>query len=85
MSKGCDGLHFDGVSLVERVVEDTWSINDLPAGIFVVGVTNEEVLCRESIGLNINISIRDIVNEARLSDIGEACNNQCASIGVDCW
>jgi hypothetical protein len=35
-------LHLDGVHLLERVVEDTGSVDDLPAEVFVVHVTNEQ-------------------------------------------
>ena len=64
MSEGRNGLHLNGVSLVERVVQNTWSVNNLPSGVLVIGVTDEQVLGGESIGLNINIGIRDIVDEA---------------------
>lgn len=64
MCKSCDGLHFDGIALVKRMVENTWRIDDLPAGVLVVGVTHEQVLSREGVWLHVHVRIRDIVNEA---------------------
>ena len=57
------------------MIEDTWSIYDLPARVFIVSVTYEQVLRSESIRLYIDIGIRDIIDEAGLADVGEACDN----------
>lgn len=47
--KSSDGLHFNGVHLLERVVKDTRGVNDLPSEVLVVHVTNEQGFCGESI------------------------------------
>jgi len=83
MSQSCNGLHFNGVSLIKRVIQNTWRVNNLPSGVLVIGVSNEQVLGSESVGLNVNISIRDIVDKAGFTDIGEAGNDQGAGVGVD--
>ena len=83
MSESSDSLHFDGVSLVKRVVEDARSVDNLPLGILVLTMTNKKVLSRECIGLNIYVCICHIVNERRLADIGETGNNESASVRVD--
>ena len=85
MSKSCDSLHLNCVALVERVVENTWRVNDLPAGVLVVSVTDEQVLCRESVWLHINVGIRDIVDEARFTDVGETADNESSRVSIDRW
>mmetsp|Transcript_7346 Transcript_7346/g.8827 ORF Transcript_7346/g.8827 Transcript_7346/m.8827 type:complete len:333 (-) Transcript_7346:321-1319(-) len=83
MGQGSDGLHLNSVSLVERVVQNTWRVDDLPARVLVVGVTHEQVLRRESVRLHVHVGIRDIVDKGGFADIGEASDDQSARIGVD--
>lgn len=64
MSESGHSLHLNGVSLIQRVVEDAWCVNDLPSCVLVVRVAYEQVLRRESIRLHIDICISDIVDEA---------------------
>mmetsp|Transcript_24732 Transcript_24732/g.17427 ORF Transcript_24732/g.17427 Transcript_24732/m.17427 type:complete len:200 (+) Transcript_24732:897-1496(+) len=85
MSKSGNSLHFNSVSLVQSVIEDTWGIEYLPSSILVVGVTHKEVLCCESVRLNINIGIGQIVNKTGLTNIREASNNQCSSTCINLW
>ena len=42
MSESGDGLHLDGVHLLERVIQDTGSVDDLPSEVLVVHVSDEE-------------------------------------------
>jgi hypothetical protein len=83
MGQSSNSLHFNSVSLVERVVQDSGSINYLPASVFIVGVTNEKVLSGESVGLDINVSVRHIVDERRLAHVGESSADKGTSVGVD--
>ena len=83
MGQGRDGLHLNRVALVKRMVKDARSINHLPACILVVGVADEEVLSSERIGLDIDIRICNIIDEAGLADIGEARDDQRACICVN--
>lgn len=85
MGKSCNGLHLNGVTLIEWVIKNTWRVNDLPARVLVVGVTNEQVLCRESVWLNVNVSVRDIVDEARFTDVGETTNDKSSRVSIDRW
>ena len=85
MSKGRDGLHLDGVSLVKRVIQNTWRVDDLPTRVLVIGVTNKQVLGRESPRLHIDVGFRDVVDEAGLADVGEAGNDECATVSVNGW
>ena len=78
-----DGLHLDCVALVKWMVKDAWRIDHLPASVLIVCVTDEQVLSRERIGLNIDVRICNIIDEAGLADIGEASDNQCARVSVD--
>ena len=85
MNKGSDGLHFNGVSSVEAVVENTWGINDLPTGVVVVEVTQVKILSGESVWLNVNISLSHIVHQTRFTNIWETCEDECSLIGINTW
>ena len=78
-----DGLHLNCVALVKWMVKDAWRIDHLPASILIVCVTDEEVLRCERIGLNIDVRICNIIDEARLADIGETSDDQCACVSVN--
>ena len=84
MSQCSDGLHLNGVTLIERVVEDTWRVDDLPAGVLVVSVAHEEVLCSEGVWLHVHIGVGNIIDEARLADIREAGDDESTRVRVDC-
>lgn len=47
--KSSDGLHFNGVHLLERVVKNTRGINDLPSEVLVVHMTDEQGFGGESV------------------------------------
>jgi hypothetical protein len=83
MSQSSDSLHFNSVSLVERVIKHSRSIEDLPASVFIISVTYEQVLGSESIGLDINVSVRDVVNERRFTDVRESSHDQGTGVSVD--
>lgn len=63
MGQSSDSLHFDSVSLVKSVVENTRGIDDLPTRVLVVCVTHKQVLRRESVGLHVHLCICYIVNK----------------------
>jgi hypothetical protein len=63
MGQSSDGLHFDGVTLIESVVEYTGGVDDLPTRVLVVSVSHEQVLGGEGVGLHINLGVRHIVNK----------------------
>ena len=65
------------------MVQHSWGIDYLPSGILVVGVTNEQALSSEGIGLHVHISIGDIVHEGRFTDVGIASNDKCPRVGID--
>ena len=65
------------------MVKDAWRINHLPASIFIVSVSDEEVLSCERVGLDVDIRICNIIDEAGLADIGEASYDQCACVSVN--
>jgi hypothetical protein len=78
-----DGLHLDGVSVLKRVVEDTWGVDDLPATVLVVSVTDKERLGGEGVGLDLDISASELVHETTLSDVGVATEKERSGVGVD--
>mmetsp|Transcript_5471 Transcript_5471/g.9261 ORF Transcript_5471/g.9261 Transcript_5471/m.9261 type:complete len:659 (+) Transcript_5471:197-2173(+) len=83
VSQSGDGLHFDGVPLIEGVVEDAGSVNDLPSGVLVVGVAHEETLGGEGVGLHVHVGIGHVVDEAGLADVRVAGEDEGALVGVD--
>mmetsp|Transcript_1305 Transcript_1305/g.3751 ORF Transcript_1305/g.3751 Transcript_1305/m.3751 type:complete len:542 (-) Transcript_1305:698-2323(-) len=83
MSQGRDGLHFDGIALLEGMIEDAGSVNDLPTQVPVVTVTHEEGFGGECIGLHIDIGAGDLVHERRLADVGEAAHEEGAGVGIE--
>ena len=80
---GRDGLHLDGVALLERVVEYAGRVDHLPAQVLVVGVTDVERLGGERVGLHLDVGERDLVEKARLAHVGKAADEQCARVRVD--
>ena len=83
MGQGSDRLHLDGVTVFERVVQDTGGIDHLPAQVLVIHVSNEQRLGGESIGLDIDISTGNLVHERRLPDVGVSADEQSTGVGVD--
>ena len=78
MSKGRDGLHLNGVSLVQSMVQNTGRVKYLPTRVFVFCVTDEQILGSEGIGLHINFGVCDVVHETGLTDVGETSYNEGA-------
>jgi len=83
VGQGSDGLHLDRVAVLERVVEDTGRVDDLPAEVLVVHVADKERLGSEGVGLDVDVGTRDLVHERRLADVGETCDEERARVGVD--
>ena len=75
MGEGGDGLHLDRVHLLERVVEDTGRVDDLPSEVLVVHVSDEQRLGRERVlkrtkQIGSDVSGRERVARTRASEIG---------------
>ena len=83
MSESGDALHLDVVHLFERMVEDTGGVNDLPSHVAIVQMTDEEGLCREGVGLNVDVRAGDFVEEGRLAHVRVAADQESAGGGVD--
>lgn len=78
MSQGSDSLHLNCVAFVKGMVQNSGRVKHLPASVFVIAVTNKQILSGESIRLHINVGLGDIVDEGRLADIGETGDDQSA-------
>ena len=78
-----DGLHFDRVSLIQRMIQNTGRINNLPTRIFIIRMTHEQALRRKSIGLHINIGISHIINQTRFTNIRIARQKERPRIRID--
>jgi hypothetical protein len=61
-----DGLHLDRVALLERVIENAGRIDHLPTQIFVVGVADQQRLCRERVRLHVDVGARNFVQKRTL-------------------
>ena len=64
VSNSGDRLHFNGVHLLQRVVQNSGGINGLETEVFVIEMANEQTLSSESVGLNINVCAGNIAQEA---------------------
>ena len=78
-----DALHFDGVALLDGVVEDARRVDHLPADVLVVHVAQEQRFRRERVRLHVHVRARHFVHEARLAHVREPAQNQRAVRWVD--
>ena len=83
MGQGGDGLHLDRVPVLERVVEDSWGVNDLPPEVLVVHVPDKERLGGEGVRLHVHVGPGHLVHEAGLAHVRVACDQEGAGVGVD--
>lgn len=83
MGNGSDGLHLNCIHLLQRMVEDSGSVDGLETEVLVVEVTDEQTLRRECVRLHINIRSGNALQEAGLSNIGIAANQQRSRVRVD--
>ena len=83
MGDGGDGLHLDGVHLLERVIEQAGGVDGLKAKVPVVKMADEETLGRERVRLHVHVGAGDGAEEARLADVGVAADEKGTGVGVD--
>jgi hypothetical protein len=83
MGQSSDGLHLNGVHVVNGMVQNTGRINHLPADVAVVHVANEEGLGGEGVRLNIDVRVRDLVHEAGLAHVGITADQQGARVWIN--
>ena len=76
MRKSRHGLHLYRVPLVQRVIEHSWSVDNLPLLELVLSMAHKEILSGESIRLHIAVGICHVVHEARLADVWETCHDE---------
>lgn len=65
------------------MVQNTGSVDGLETKHLVIEVTDEQTLCCEGVGLDINIGAGDVLEETRLSDVGVTADEESAGVGVD--
>mmetsp|Transcript_14775 Transcript_14775/g.32614 ORF Transcript_14775/g.32614 Transcript_14775/m.32614 type:complete len:267 (+) Transcript_14775:1428-2228(+) len=82
MRQSCDSLHLDSVALLQRSVQNTRRVYDLPAKEAVVHVAYEEGLGGEGVGLHVHVCAGHLVHERGLAHVGVAGQQQCAGVGV---
>lgn len=78
-------LHFNRVHLLERVVQDSRSVDNLPSEVLVVHVTDEQGFGGESVGLDVDVRTSDLVDKRTLSNVGVAANQQSTGVWIDRW
>lgn len=83
MSQSGDTLHLNGVHLLQRVVQNTRRVDDLPSQVLVIQMTNEQRLGGEGVRLDIHVRAGDLVNEGRFADVGVSTDDEGSGIGVD--
>lgn len=85
MGQGSNSLHFNGVSLFQGVIKNTWRVDHLPSHVVIIGMSDEKTLGGKGIRLDVNISTGDIVHKGRFTDIGETRDQEGSFIRVDTW
>jgi len=83
MSHGGDALHFDRVHLLERVIEDTGGVDDLPSQVLVVEMPNKERFCCEGIWLDIDVGPSHLVDEGWFSNVGISTDKERSGVRVN--
>ena len=83
MSQCSNGKHFNRIPLFQRLVQNPWTVDDLPTEKLVVHMPHKETLGGKSIGLDIHIGMSYIVHKGTLAHIGKARNEEGAGIWID--
>ena len=83
VSQRRDGLHLDGVPVLQGVVQNARGVHHLPAEVAVVHVADEERLGGEGVGLDLHVRPGDLVHEAGFPHVGEAADQEGARVGVN--
>lgn len=76
-------MHFNNVTFIQGVIEDTGGVDNLPRVEVVISVTKIEGLGSEGVRLNFDISTSNLVEEGGLTDVGETTNEEGTFIRVD--
>ena len=71
--------------LTERMVENTRCVDDLPAQVFVIRMTDVQRFGCERVRLHFDVGTRHLVQETRLAHIGIAADEQRACIRINRW
>ena len=83
MRQRSDRLHLDGVAVLDRVVQNARRVDDLPANVRVVHVTEEERFRGERVRLHVHVRSGHCVHEARLPHVRKPAQDQGAISRVD--
>mmetsp|Transcript_25357 Transcript_25357/g.59748 ORF Transcript_25357/g.59748 Transcript_25357/m.59748 type:complete len:390 (+) Transcript_25357:1345-2514(+) len=84
VGKSNNGLHFNGVSLFQGMIQDSRRIDNLPAQVLVVAVTNKQRFGGKGIRLDIDVATGDFVHETRLSYVGQAAHEDRSGVRIQC-
>merc|ERR1712062_184203 len=85
MRQRSNGLHFNGVAILQWVIQNSRSVDDLPFHVLVVRVSNKQGFGGEGVRLNFNISSGDLVDETGFSHVGKSTNDDCSGVGINAW
>ena len=83
MRESGHSLHFDRVSLVQLMIQDAGRVDNLVARHLVLGVTDEQTLSCERVRLHIDVRARHVVDQARLTNVGETRQDERPRVGVN--
>ena len=75
-------LHLNCVHILQWVVQDSGSIDHLPAKVFIIQMAHEERFGGESIGLYVDVCAGNFVDERGFSDVWVATNEEGPGIWV---
>mmetsp|Transcript_62137 Transcript_62137/g.173586 ORF Transcript_62137/g.173586 Transcript_62137/m.173586 type:complete len:234 (-) Transcript_62137:293-994(-) len=80
--QGNNCLHFNSVTFLQRMIQNTRGINDLPAQVLIVTVPYEERFGSKCVWLDIDVTTGNLVHKARFSNIGQPAHQQSTGVGV---
>ena len=83
MRQGGDGLHFNRVSFVQRSIQNSRRVQNLPPQVLVIRVTDVNRLRRERVRLHLNIRSRHLVHKARFTHIRIPAHQNRPRVRID--
>lgn len=80
MSQRRNCLHFNSVSLLQRLIQNAGRIDRLPTQIAIIKMTNVKRFGSERIWLNVDIGASQLIDKRRFSNIREATKKKSTKV-----
>ena len=83
MSESGNTLHLDSIHFLQRVIQHSRSIDNLPSKVLVVHMTDKEGFSGESVRLNIDVGSSDFFDKGGLSNVRVTADEESSGGGID--